>query len=289
MLDLFDTIDSDNLAGSCVIVGILFWVGKGFAECHERARQAGLYAGAAALLVYFAVSYAPNGNVASTAFRGVLIAGAVTGLVWLALPLAYVVYATTFGQLLSFVKNVAVRTKQATAQRRWEREQEADRNRRAAEELRLAPIRERELQAAEAMRVRTQFEADARNRAAKEMQQKRDKCRATCELLYRQYGPEIKDRFTKKMLDEFIETYMGDSLSADEVERRGMELQQLIRGHAAKVMPAFDPQSLDEVTTWYEKELANAKSMDDPKMREFVLLQLRSRRDNYINRILEER
>ncbi len=93
---------------------------------------------------------------------------------------------------------------------------------------------------------------------------RRENARAACELLYAQHAPEIVQRFPRSDLDRFLRTYLGDTQPVDEVERRGLELQQLIHQHRQRIRPDA-PQTIQALADWYlaEKTRIEALPLDD--------------------------
>ena len=104
----------------------------------------------------------------------------------------------------------------------------------------------------------------AQRRAADEGR-RRVEARAACELAYSLHGSEIGKHFPKSMFDAFLQTYMSDADRADDVERRGKELQRIIDQHRQKVKPEKRPRTIQELAEWYvrEKSRIDALPLDE--------------------------
>jgi hypothetical protein len=109
-------------------------------------------------------------------------------------------------------------------------------------------------------------------------QQRRIEARAQCELLYNQHFAEIKKRFSKKALDEFMQEYMADSQPAEIVERRSRELQRIIEEHRVAVKPIRKFHTIQELAEWFVKEQKRIQTLPiDDELREEHLVQLNMR------------
>lgn len=104
-----------------------------------------------------------------------------------------------------------------------------------------------------------QRESTTRDRNA---QRRRDEVRSKCELLFALHAADIGQRFSKSMLDDFIDSYMSDQHDPDDVERRGRELQEIIKQHKANVSPAKKkPRTIQELSEWYLAEKARVEEL----------------------------
>src|SRR5262249_52936614 len=143
-------------------------------------------------------------------------------------------------RFISGVRSASVARRQAQVnQQRWAE----DERRRAEEYERNAPERER--------RARQEAEASKRR---EDWQRRRESAREACELVFALHRPDIKGRYSRKEMERFFSTYMTDSHDADDVERRGRELQKIIEAHSQAANPNRKKFSVAELSSWYLEE-----------------------------------
>lgn len=63
---------------------------------------------------------------------------------------------------------------------------------------------------------------------------RREDARARCEIQFNLHAPELGERFTRQMFDDFVARHMGDNCPPEDVESRADQLLQVIRQHADK-------------------------------------------------------
>ena len=140
-----------------------------------------------------------------------------------------------------------------------------------------APARQRESeQLSEARRNaehEQQIRNDERQRQTATEHDRRVKARSDAELLFWQHVTELKTRFTKKMLDDYMQKYMGETHPAAEVERRGQQLQKIIAHHGESIHPLEKSMTIETLVDWYvvEKEKIRALPLDDELKDEFMV------------------
>lgn len=103
-------------------------------------------------------------------------------------------------------------------------------------------------------------------------QRRRTEARARCELAYSLHASDISERFPKSMFDAFLQTYMNDSHDAEDVERRGRELQAIIEQHRSKAKPERKPRTIQDLAEWYlrEKHRIDSLPLDDELKQEHM-------------------
>ncbi len=158
----------------------------------------------------------------NTTVTALVVFGLALGLSWNVLPLA-------FGVMRPVVRTIkesseASRHEWQRLQAEWEAE---DHRRQAAEEwARGAPERERQKQLAE-----DQAEEQAR------AQKRREDAKAPCIFLYEQQGHLVGARLPRERFDDLMTRFLGDTQPPEEVERRAIQLQNLVLGHAQQLDP----------------------------------------------------
>lgn len=132
---------------------------------------------------------------------------------------------------------------------------------------RLALPTQRDLDAWEEKRV-----------AAALAQKKREDARAACELLYHSHAHVLKRRLPKETFLDFVRRYMGDDHSAEYVEERGRQLQELILLHVHRIEPPAKPYTIQSLTDWYRETkqiIENLPVEDRTKQAQLALLNTR--------------
>jgi hypothetical protein len=167
------------------------------------------------------------------------------------------------------------------ADRRRQREQDAreERERRDRQEEweRQRPEREKWERKAEATRA---TEAAARKR--------REDARAKCEIFFGLHAPEIGARFSKAMYDDFVRRHLGDDHTPEHVEERARQLVELLERHLDKIEPADEaPQTIGDLTTWYEQATAEIEArVTNARIRNTSLAQLKEQYAERLQQIL---
>src|ERR1017187_524054 len=69
----------------------------------------------------------------------------------------------------------------------------------------------------------------AEEREKEAAQGRRDEAKAACEWLFALHAPELKNRFTREMFDDFVHRHFGDHKMPEYVERRAAELCDIVR------------------------------------------------------------
>lgn len=210
--------------------------------------------------------------------RALLAAGLVLGLSWIILPLAAFVYAHTLGAGWRRLRAWISSMQEEASQRRASRAQERRRQQEQQEFERQAPQRER-----------AQREMQERQEAEVQAQRRRDMARANCELLFDLLGPEIGKRFTRKMLDAFLEKHLADKHPPEYVEHWAQQLQATLRQHADKVQAAPKFHSLEEIVHWFQEQKQEIEKQPlDDKAKRTLLVKLRAKFQELIDQFLED-
>ncbi len=95
-----------------------------------------------------------------------------------------------------------------------------------------------------------------------EAPRRRTKSRLRAEVLYARHEPDVGDRFTRFMFDEFVERYLGDRHAPEDVEEHLLQLEEILRAHAVRPRPPESFGDLAELTRWYLSEQKRLSVLD---------------------------
>jgi hypothetical protein len=118
--------------------------------------------------------------------------------------------------------------------------------------------------------------------------QRRRRARLKAELCYALHEPLLGDRFPRETFEDFLDRYLGDQNSPEDVEECGRELEILLREHAGAVQ-IVEPINLTELTRWLldEQQRIQAQEMDE-RRRKTQLTGLNRRYTQLAEQLLEE-
>lgn len=119
-------------------------------------------------------------------------------------------------------------------------------------------------------------------------QSRREDARAECDALYALAAPEIGSRFSKQDFNEFLTKYMSDASPPEAVEQRAEQLKKIIREHEAKVEPPPKFRSLQELSAWFEQQMADLQSVPDEKMRKSLAAKLKAKYSDLTSEMVSE-
>lgn len=254
-----------DLGGMFLLVLALIYIGNRVSAGQFRLR--GLCLSMSAILfVAFAVVHltyhsAYFDSLSDLTFRGLLASGFILGISWIVLPPLAALYRSAS----DWTRNWLHQARYRREERRRARELEVDRRRR--EQLEPEAARERE-------RLRCQAEEQARRRAAE--QKRREEARARCDVLFALHGPDLRERFTKEMYEDFVARHLGDSRTPEYVEQRAKELCDLLQKHLE--MAHGKKRNLAELAAWFleeKKQIDQTALSEDDK--ELLISQLEER------------
>jgi hypothetical protein len=98
-------------------------------------------------------------------------------------------------------------------------------------------------------------------------------------LLYDQYEYKIKDKFPQEKLERYFEQYMNDDFSVDLVERRGQDLEVMIKGFLGEEK-SKKPNSRVEIKAFFDHQRADAIAAGlAPEVLEATLVDINFRED----------
>jgi len=127
-------------------------------------------------------------------------------------------------------------------------------------------------------RDRLAVEAEQRQQREAAEHIRRENARAECELLFSLHAPEMHTRFGRPDLEHFMQTYMGNGMSVDEVERRGKELQRIIDQHRQHTKPDRKPRTIQDLAEWFVQEKQRIEGLPlEPDIKDEHLVQLNIR------------
>lgn len=259
----------------------LVFVGIKLTESRPRVQQWALNSAVATFLlfcIYAVLRFEP-----ATAtewlflvFRGLLAGGLAMGLILLVLFVLSIPFGAYQG-LLSRLQSRAER-------RRYEKRAKMEERRRRESQKeweRTAPERERQRLEEEAQQ-REERQSNGR------LQRRKEDALAACELLYALYAPEISDRFSRSQFDDYASKFMSETHTAEVVEHRAKDLQQLILNHHDKANPPEKFHSLEELAKWYaqQKESIEGLAIQDSFKQDY-LVQLNERYADLTQQVME--
>lgn len=195
------------------------------------------------------------------AMLAAIVGGFVYGGSEIALPILAAAYAGTLGQAASGLRSRRSAQQAAADEQRRRREHEESQRLAREEYERAAPDREQQRQAEERRKALEAQDAKRRQDA-----------RAACELAYSRCAVEIGNRFSRQDLDRFMATYMGDDHAAEDVERRGAQLHQMMEDYRQPVKPQKKERTMQELAEWYlrEKGVIEALPLEEDVRKEHV-------------------
>lgn len=175
--------------------------------------------------------------------RGLLVAGLLMGVSWIALAIAVFVWRVVIGVPLAKIrtwlngwrqwrKGRAEGRRRKEEQRRWQEEYD-----------RAAPDREK---------AKRMAEAQANDRAV--AQQRRAAARLRCENFYTLHGPELRARFSPAQFADYGQRHLGDDHAPEVVEHRAVELLTLMQEHLTIVGAPTRKKSLADIAAWFLEE-----------------------------------
>ena len=212
---------------------------------------------------------------------GLLAGAAVAGAAWIALPVAAYLWSLTGAPMERAWSDSRRRARLRREDRRRQKAQRVADKRRQAEDRALAPQRERERREAEA-RALVAAEA-SRQQAAQQAAERlvRDELRTRVELYYNLHRPELGQRFTPAMFEQFVQKYLGDDRPVEVARLRAAQLEQLLAGHLEKIVPPKRSQTLEELTVWLQEQNGRIDGVPDESLRELLRAMLL---EQYTNR-----
>lgn len=291
MYNLEQLISETSAAGLIVALAIL-WIFARMVAGDNRAAMLGSKAiGGLAFLAYFASASSgySQDNLTATILRGLVFGGLVACASAIALAAVFLAWTN----VLHPAQKTAKRLPGAGANAVSGVWRFATRGKRRREELARA-AKQAEIDAAQRI-VDTQRrlereQEEHRQRLERERDhQRRLTARSDAELLYRRYGVEMKGRFTKKMLDDYMAKYMGDEQPASEVERRGQQLQTIVRHHQEAVEPPVRTLTVERLMEWYDGENKKIEGLLlDDEWKDELQIGLKRRFSEFMKELLKQ-
>lgn len=196
---------------------------------------------------------------------------------------------TVLGAVIMLIRSIVLYRKETAPERRQrrlalqqQRQAEEERQRRQAQE-----DEERKMRQARELAEIPRREQVSRERES--AQRSRDDARARVAIFFNLHAPELGNRFTRTMLDEFVSRYMGDDKAPEDVASRAEQLSEVIRQHLTKVQPAAEFLSLESVLAAYAARKKKIQHSDlDPRDKETLLIQLDEHRERDVSSALRE-
>jgi hypothetical protein len=264
---IFDDLD---VCSGGIVAAVILSVGFKLTERRPDVRNKAVTFGFVAFLAIFILILRQDADAteyAASAIQAGVAAAGVTGVACIAFP------------LLRFLFNVFVDApRKRLAKMAGERHEETARRNAKRESDVRARQAEDERKRADEEYARTAPDRALKEQAALDDQSRRERARSSCELTYRLYGPEIRDRFTKKMLDEYIAKYMNDRVSAQEVEDQARRVIDMMQHHKEHITPSQNFKTLEDVARWYSDQKEQIEqSVDDDDLKQTLLGELRER------------
>ena len=245
---LLDRLQHDDFFPTLLVAGLLFFIGSKVSEGNQFnllwSRRSG-YAAFVAYAVLGVLHFHPSeaGAFFLIFIRGVLVAGMVFGAAGIVLPMIRGIYRLLIGGPLDRL----AAARRGMSRRFQERRERVQQKRSNAEWERTASGAGARGETRRRSKDYGGTHARGRKRASKE-------ARSQCELHFNLYEADIRDRFNRKMLHDYMDKYMGESETADTVERRGNELRAQMERHREAVGLGDRPKSIDQLARWYLEE-----------------------------------
>lgn len=278
-----DVFVAGDLCSTLALLGVLGFLGTWMVGRRDSLRTWGLRLGAAAFLGFG--GHEAVTRRASTADRllpialeTLIAAGFVVAGSWMLLPVTCWVHEHTLGALVARIRRWRWAWIDRARARQFKREQE--RKRRDTEEYdrRMAPEWERQAR-----------DREQQERARAQAQRRRENARARVELAYNLQAPEIGERFSRELFDDFCKRYLSEERAPEDVERRAQELLDMLQGHAAKVSRGAEEKSFAELAQEFEQQRQEIEASNlPPGMKRGILLKLRTAVENKITERVAE-
>jgi hypothetical protein len=275
---LRELIDEPDVGWLVILIVLLIWIGS-----KTMARRMYLQSPAHRLAVGVFVLYCSYALYAFTphraeelvwiVIRALLASGIALGVGYIVLPIVDFLFRESMAQVREWQRSASHKL----ADKRREREASLAIQREREQYERLAPERERARQEAA---VQAQTRALARKRRAD--------ARAHCDFLYHLYCPEIETRFPRRIFEDFIEKYLNDELSSDEVEIHAERLRKLIESHMMKADSRSPFKTLRDLTDWYEGQKTQVDAMPAGSLKSSLVALLNARYAELSFQVLEE-
>ncbi len=241
----FDLIDYSDHWGLLIPVGLLLYMGHHVCRHHEHLRKYGVGVGLFAFLMLFLRFALTTGLSESEllfdAVLGSALGAALVGsLVWLAAPIVEYSWRR-LGKLTVRIHNCRVESKSSRVpiarpvDRSAPHEDDARRRAEVVERERLAELAQ--------------------------AQKRREEARVDVALTYQRYAPELKERFMREQLDEFMSKFMTDEHTAEQVQHRSKRLRDLIKESATQEQQE-ETWTIDRVMDWYRDMRKQISQLD---------------------------
>lgn len=281
-----DVIENGDLCSGLCLMAILFFIGAKMVERSPALYAAGFQAAFLAFLAYVIVSCS---ELPAFAFEDILravlhglFAGALTlGATWILLATIAFFHRLCVAPVIRSYRSCLHRHRVAVQERRDRREHDRARRQWETEQAQSAPERERQ-------RVEAERFAAAQAAAKASAQRRRENAREACERFYFLHAPELKDRFSREVLDEYLQKYMGDNREPEYVEERSHHLLAMLRGHLEKIEPPPKIKSPRELNAWYENQKAEYMLMPDGRVKKTALATLEMRYAELAMKLVKE-
>ncbi len=273
MSSMLRAFEESDIGGLFFVAAALLFVGNKVSKEYPKIRRLCLSFAGASFVAYLAycLSRRPlGGPLTETAVRGLIGTGVIIGTSWIVLTpcsFAFAGFATCLHNWNADRRQTAERRRQLRRKQNLQLEYD-----------RCAPERDR---AALLAKQHAVLEG--------ERQHRRESARASCEIVYCLYAPEIGSRFSRQMFNDFVSVYMGDNRDPEYVEQRAQQLTETMQKHLEKIEPRKDKRSIEDLARWYQdvREKICAQGVED-KYRNAQLAQLNVRYRTLVQELLEE-
>jgi hypothetical protein len=280
--DFFQQLDATDVCSLTLVAIAITIVGNIVSGMRPDQKQLGLKVGLGVFLLWVTVWLLDNGlddpnKVFGTIYRGVIFGLITSGAV------------RTFRPMFAAMDEAAETRKR---EREWKREQkkrEKERLKQEKDAAEHARLRQIEWERSAPERERQAREAEERRRNEEVEQHRRIEARAEALRVFNRHREVVTNRFTRKDFDEYVGEYMNDKFSADDVERRGKELHELIEYHSLQIDPPPKTVSLPELAAWFESQIEKIEEMNlSERMKRTMLSKLKRRYAEAVDRKLED-
>jgi len=273
-------VEDGDVCALVISIAVLFVICRFFVAYDPRLENLGIKVASAVGVIYALASVSSQGintaaDLARIAMRSLAAGALVLGPAWVVLSVGAFIYRH-YQRMASAVESRLAARKRVSERRRQDAEEQERQRQRDLEWECTRPEREQAAReaaeiariAAEQQRQQAQIAAEQRQQEAQRQadeQRQRENVRYQCRLLYDRYAKELKTSMSQKRFDEYFVTYLPDRYSAEEVERRGAELQAMLRDTVKPEPPSRPRRGLHEIQEEFTRRRSEvtASSLDE--------------------------
>lgn len=280
-------IENGDLCSTLFLLLVLCWIGGYSVASRPDLKRWGWRAAFGVMLSYSifrGITHTPTTpeELLQILLRGLLAAAFVGSITRILLPALITVWSVTGGRIFAAIRNTLVAIRKQHRERKVSAKRRREESARARDFEEMAPEREQ-----------LQLEAERRECVARESVaiaiRRREDARSEVELFFNVNAPELKNRFTREMLDDYVSRYMGDDKAPELVEERAATLLKAIQQHLDKVVSPIRNLSFDQILAAFEarKNKIQQSTLDDND-KTTLLIQLDEEREAAVQQAIRD-